>query len=158
MPYRERTLVPAPVDTAMERNSYPGTDEPSESDIGQLDARINAFNLERSGVRDARYLSIMLRGPDGELYAGLHGHTWGGYCEIKLLWVAQERRGEGIGSALLAAAEREALARGCGRIVLATHSFQAPDFYRRLGFRRIAEIEECPRGHSHITLIKHIAR
>ena len=142
----------------MESNNCRVIDDPSDNDIGELDERINRFNFERSGIRDGRYLSVMLRTTDGELYAGLHGHTWGGYCEIKLLWVADERRGEGIGSALLAAAEREALERGCDRIILTTHSFQAPDFYARHGFRRVAELVDCPRGHSHITLIKHIAR
>lgn len=130
------------------------TDDPSGRDVGELDDRINEFNFDRSGIRDGRYLSIMLRTPAGELYAGLHGHSWGGYCKIELLWVAEPRRGEGIGSALLAAAEREALSRGCDRIILMTHSFQAPDFYKRQGFLEVTAIEDCPRGHSQILLIK----
>ena len=130
------------------------SDAPSALDIGELDERLNQFNFERSGIHDARDLSVMLRTPDGELYAGLHGHTWGGSAEIKLLWVADGRRGEGLGSALLMAAEREAMKRGCHRLLLTTHSFQAPHFYERHGFERVAEIQGYPRGHSHITMVK----
>lgn len=134
------------------------TDDPSDRDVAELDDRLNRFNFERSGIVDGRSLSVMRRTAEGELYAGLHGFTWGGYCEIRLLWVADARRGEGIGSALLAAAESEARARGCDRIVLTTYSFQAPDFYARHGFRQVAAIEDCPRGFSHCTLAKLLPR
>jgi len=133
-------------------------DNPSAADVAALDDRINRFNLTTSGIDDARYLSIMVHGADGTLDAGLHGHSWGGYCEIKLLWVAERRRGQGIGSAMIAAAEREAIARGCDRIILSTHSFQAPTFYERHGFRAIAAIPDCPRGHAHVMMAKHIGR
>jgi ribosomal protein S18 acetylase RimI-like enzyme len=34
----------------------------------------------------------------------------------------------------MAAAESEAVRRGCRQLLLTTFSFQAPDFYRKLGF------------------------
>ena len=132
------------------------TDHPSAEDIAALDDRINRFNVDRTGIDDARYLSILLRRADGTLEAGLHGHSWGGYCEIKSLWVAEDRRRQGIGAAMMAAAEREAIDRGCNRILLSTHSFQAPAFYERHGFRSIVEIAECPRGHAHQLMVKRI--
>lgn len=131
-------------------------DDPSDRDIGELDDRINAFNFMASGINDARFLSIMLRNEEGALFAGLHGYSWGGYCEIRLLWVDEQRRGSGLGSALMAAAEAEAITRGCDRILLTTHSFQAAGFYTRRGFRRVAEVAGCPRGHSHLTMVKPI--
>jgi GNAT superfamily N-acetyltransferase len=137
---------------------YPVTDDPPACDIAALDDRINRFNADRSGIDDASFLSIMLRATDGELYAGVHGHSWGGYCEIRSLWVAEDRRGQGLGSALLDAAEQEALRRGCDRIILSTHSFQAPGFYDRHGFRVVADIPDCPRGYSHLVLVKYIGR
>jgi GNAT superfamily N-acetyltransferase len=129
-------------------------DDASLEDIIELEARIDAFNAEKTGIDDARLLSIMLKRPDHSLYAGLHGHTWGQCCQIKLLWVAESHRGMGIGTALLGAAEAEARRRGCKQIMLATHSFQAPDFYHRHGFRTVATIDDNPLGHADILMIK----
>ena len=130
------------------------SDQLSDEDQLELDRLVDSHNMERSGIQDARLLSIMLRSPADALFAGLHGYTWGGYCEIKSLWVAKERRGRGLGSLLLMAAEREAASRACRRVLLTTHSFQAPAFYRRHGYREVASIAHCPEGHAYILMSK----
>ena len=126
----------------------------ADEDQLELDRLVDSHNMERSGIQDARLISIMLRSPDGALFAGLHGYTWGGYCEVKSLWVAGERRGKGLGSLLLKSTEREAKRRGCGGVLLTTHSFQAPDFYRRHGYREVVSIADCPVGHAYILMAK----
>ena len=130
------------------------SDQLADEDQLELDRLVDSHNMERSGIHDARLISIMLRSPDGALFAGLHGYTWGGYCEVKSLWVAKERRGKGLGSLLLSSAEREAKRRGCGGVLLTTHSFQAPDFYRRHGYREVVSIADCPVGHAYILMAK----
>jgi hypothetical protein len=54
-------------------------------------------------------------------------------------------------------AEAEARKRGCRRATLNTYSFQAPEFYRNLGYRVIATIEGLPEGHRQYTLEKDLA-
>lgn len=131
-------------------------DDAPASDAAELEALIDAFNASATGIQDARLLSIMLRLPDGALQAGLHGHSWGGTCQIKLLWVAEAQRGCGLGTALLEAAEGEARQRGCRQIMLSTHSFQAPDFYAKHGFERVAMLMDNPIGHADILMLKRL--
>jgi ribosomal protein S18 acetylase RimI-like enzyme len=134
---------------------FQAVDNASNSDIATLVARLDAFNMTTTKIFDARSLSIIMK-RDGELYAGLHGSTWGGSCEITSIWVAKADRGRGLGSDLLRSAEREARARGCRQIVLATHSFQAPGFYEKEGYRRVGTIENVPAGHANIYMIKRL--
>ena len=136
-------------------------DEPAPVDGSAADAlrvvlgeRLYEYNVEATGIADGRELTFVHRNEAGELVAGLAGHTWGGYAEVQYLWVSADARGSGLGSRLLRAAEDEARRRGCAKLVLSTHSFQAPAFYARHGYVRILELQDQPRGHSSILLTK----
>ncbi len=129
-------------------------ENPSADDVRFLDDRLYDFNWEATGLRDGRLLGIFLRDEGGTLLAGAAGHTWGGTCELRQVWVEASRRGRGLGRKLLQAAEAEARRRGCQQLVLSTHSFQAPAFYQKLGFEIIAELADYPRGHSQIFMRK----
>jgi ribosomal protein S18 acetylase RimI-like enzyme len=65
---------------------------------------------------------------------------------------SRERSRAGLGSALLQAFATEARKRGCTQLALATHSFQAPDFYRRHGFTVYCELAEYPAGHGYLLM------
>ena len=129
-----------------------------ETQCEELDAfladRIYEFNSEATGYFDGKLLGGSVRNDVGEVIAGFSGHTWGGCCEISHLWVDADHRGGGLGTALIDAAEAEALRRGCVQVVLTTHSFQAPEFYQRLGYERKCAIRDRPNGHSNIVFVK----
>jgi N-acetylglutamate synthase-like GNAT family acetyltransferase len=127
-------------------------------DVQYLDDRIYEFNAARSGSADAKLLSIILRDEQNVIFAGLYGWTWGHCCEVRMLWVDERRRGGGLGTRLMAAAEAEARARGATQIVLSTHSFQAPEFYARLGFESVGHVDDYPIGHRSIFLRKTLVR
>ena len=120
----------------------------------RLDEEISAFNAAATGHHDGRLLSVAVRGDDDDLQAGLYGWTWGGCGYIDLLWVRDDQRGHGLGARLLAAAEAEIQRRGCDRVALNTHSFQAPDFYARFGYTECGRTPGYPRGHDDIHLVK----
>jgi GNAT superfamily N-acetyltransferase len=133
------------------------SDHGSPEDLRFLEEQINAHNVTTTAIRDARDLSIVLRDSTGRIEAGISGHTWGEAAEVRFLWVDEPRRRTGIGGRLLHAAEEEARARGCRKVVLSTHSFQAPDFYRKHGYVIAGEVADYPRGHRHLLLEKSLA-
>jgi GNAT superfamily N-acetyltransferase len=118
--------------------------------------RIYQFNAQATGYFDGRLLAGRLRSEAGEVIAAFNGHTWGGCCVLAHLWVHEAQRGRGLGRALLQAAEAEAAHRGCEQVVLATHSFQAPAFYARLGYEKHAVIGGQPKGHANIVYVKRL--
>jgi GNAT superfamily N-acetyltransferase len=122
-------------------------DTATNAEVGELRDAVHEYNFATTGYRDGRSLSCFLRDDAGALVAGIDGFTWGGYARVDYLWVAEPLRGQGLGSRLLAAAEEEARLRGCGTIVLDTHSFQAPHLYPRRGYREIGTTTDTPRGY-----------
>ena len=141
----------------MQDPTAPVTDNASTDDLQFLEEQINEYNFATTGIRDARLLVILLRDSGDRIYAGLSGHTWGGVCEIRFLWVHESQRHTGIGRRLLRAAEEEACARGCQKVVLSTHSFQAPAFYCKHGYVVAGEFSDYPGGHSSILLEKSLS-
>ena len=131
-------------------------DTPDRRDVQFLEDRIDEHNLSHTGITDVRLLAIVLRDDHDDIIAGLYGWTWGGCCEVKTLWVHEQWRGHGLGTRLMTAAEGEARVRGASQIVLSTHSFQAPDFYRRLGFEPVGHVDDYPVGHQSIYLRKRL--
>jgi GNAT superfamily N-acetyltransferase len=124
------------------------TDSAADEDSAALRNALHEFNFEATGYRDGRALSCFLRDQSGVLVAGIDGFTWGGYARIEYLWVETSLRGQGLGSRLLAAAENEARHRGCLKVVLDTHSFQAPALYRSRGYREVGTTSDSPVGFS----------
>jgi ribosomal protein S18 acetylase RimI-like enzyme len=128
-------------------------DDPSAQDVARLNDRLYRFNASVTGVDDGRWLAIFVRDAAGQIEAGLHGWTWGRTGFVQTLWVREDRRRRGLGSRLLRAAEQEAERRGCVEVQLDTHDYQAPHFYRRLGYEIVGELPGWP-GRSRRTFFR----
>jgi len=98
-------------------------------------------------------LEIVLYAED-RIIGGLLGRSLWGTLEVKILSVAEEHRGKGLGKKLMMEAEKEAVRRQCKYISLNTFSFQAPGFYTSLGFEVFAEEKDFPLGFSRLYLRK----
>lgn len=113
-----------------------------------LDQRLNdeldRFNdAATPDVASAVELTVKVE-QNGELIAGASGWTWGQAAGIGMTWVHEDERGTGLGAALLAAFEEEAVRRGCTHAFVTSFTFQAPEFYKRLGYEEIFRWESVP--------------
>jgi GNAT superfamily N-acetyltransferase len=127
-------------------SAFTAEDAPDPADVAFLEARVVEATIGAAGVDDDRDLAIFVRDENDDIVAGVSGGTWGGCCELSLLWVDDRFRGRGLGSALIRGAEDEARRRGCGTVVLLSHDVQAPGFYERLGYETVGVVDDYPVG------------
>src|SRR3712207_1210173 len=115
-------------------------------------------NAEHGFPSAWRNLAVVARDRSGALIGGLLGETNLGWLFVAVLWVAESHRARGIGTALLAAAEKEARRRKCIGVYLDTFDFQARPFYERLGYRLFGTLPDSPPGGARYYLYKRLGR
>lgn len=75
---------------------------------------------------------------------------------IDELWVDERSRGQGLGRRLVEKAEAYARNQACSGLWLWTQSWQAADFYQRLGYQEFARFDDFPKGYQRIGFRKRI--
>jgi GNAT superfamily N-acetyltransferase len=128
----------------------------SEASTAQLEKALYDFNGTSTGMTAWEPLLFCVRDAAGTLEGGLSGYLWGGFLHITILWLDEKVRGLGFGGALLAAAEEFARQRDHHDVYLSTFDFQAPEFYRKHGYRCFGELPDYPRGHTHYFMHKRL--
>lgn len=118
---------------------------------------LDEYNIAKGGPYNHEELWIVARGDDGVVQAGLKANTGYAWMFVDWLWVRPGSRKSGLGTQLLAKAEDVARQRGCLGAYLETFTFQAPDFYKRLGYKEFGRIDDYPPGHATIWLKKSFA-
>ena len=111
-----------------------------------VDQGLGDANEAAAPLHEVRALACFVRDATGTALGGAIGRTWGECCELQQLWVAPERRRAGLGAALVRRFEAHAAARGCRVFYLETFSFQAPSFYRSLGYDTLHRNAAFPHG------------
>ncbi len=130
--------------------------QPDASHREAILAPLVAHNEAAAGPGEWGLLAVTVRDARDEIVGGLWGRTGYGFLFVELLALG-EARGHGLGRRIMAMAEAEALARGLSGIWLDTWTFQAPDFYRRLGYEECGRIPDYPPGHDRIFFMKRLA-
>ena len=126
------------------------------NEIDAIEDELYAYNRAITGREDGEGLGFVLRDDDGRLIGAAFGYTWAGISELKQMWVDKAYRGTGCARLLLDGFIAEAAQRGVKRIWVASYDFQAPTFYEKSGFRRMAEFDGWPDGHTNVILCKEI--
>lgn len=129
------------------------TDSPVKEEEAFVIAQLRAYNDSQVG-RDLRPLCVYARDASNAIVGGLIGKTYWNHLEVSFLWVDQHHRQHGHASAMMRAAEDEARARGCTAVFLDTFSFQAPGFYKKLGYSEFGRLAGFPGTHERYYLTK----
>lgn len=131
----------------------------SRDEIKVLSDGIAEYDRATVGGGEYVPLTFFLRDEAGAIVGGVHGNYSGsGWLYVDILWVSERVRGGGYGARLMHLIEREAAARGCTNAYLNTFSFQAPEFYRKLGYAVFGELDDFPPGHKRYFLKKKLTR
>lgn len=131
-------------------------DDAPDADVSFVGDQLDAYNQACVGDPGFARLKIFLRDEQREIRGALLGAFYFGWFYVSVLWIDERHRGGGWGEALLRAAEAEAAARGSRGVWLDTFSFQAPGFYRKLGYEEFARLENFPEGHARLSFLKHL--
>jgi GNAT superfamily N-acetyltransferase len=129
-------------------------EEPEEEAWGIIGRGVSRYNRERAGDNQFKRLCFVVRGPGEVIYGGILGETYWGWLYIDLLWVDERLRGRGFGRRLMETVEEAARQNGAAHAYLDTFSFQAPDFYRRLGYRVFGQLPDFPPGQQRYFMTK----
>ena len=120
----------------------------------------NAFNTIAQPEEDAdEELVFVVTDENGDLLGGCILSVDGlRTASIYGLWVAEAFRRQGMASALLREAEREAKKRGCYLAMVGTFDWQAKTFYDKHGYMLNDTMTDVPKGHEHYMLTKRLDR
>ncbi|MGE6541001.1 GNAT family N-acetyltransferase [Bacillus luti] len=93
-------------------------------------------------------VNLVVKDEKGKIFGGVTGIMYYYHLHIDFLWVDESVRYDGYGSQLLHKLEGIAKEKGCRLILLDSFSFQAPEFYKKQGYREYGVVEDHPKGNS----------
>ncbi len=126
----------------------------SPDDIDAIEDHLHEHNSLATGRHDGEGLGFVIRDEGERVVSVAAGYTWAGVSELKQMWIDEAYRGRGYARALLNAFVAEACRRGVRRIWVASYDFQAPGFYRKLGYRQFGKLKDFPKGHARMWFTK----
>lgn len=129
-------------------------EEGESAHAAETAARLAAHVANAFGPRDERPLSVFAHDGAGALVAGLVGVTHWRWLYVRNLWTDEACRGQGLGAALLEAAETRAKERGCVGAYIDTFDEKAAAFYEKRSYARFGTIPDFPPGAQRIFLAK----
>lgn len=124
-------------------------EKPADADVKTIVDGLRAFNTRQVGAPPAAAtFAVTVRDGAGLVVGGLVGVTYWDWMYVDYLWLDDGLRRRGWGRRLVEEAERVGRGRGCKAAWLDTFSFQAPGFYRRMGYEEFGSLHGHPHEHA----------
>ncbi len=120
----------------------------------QTEAEAIIENYKKSlKIEENEYFVYSLK-DEGVLVGGVKGSFGNNYVSVDTLWVDETYRGQYLGNKLMTHLEEVAKARGVNNVMLSTCTFQAKDFYEKLGYTVIGVTKDVPLGSDDHFMVK----
>ena len=127
---------------------------PKECEFEALRVGLTQFNESFTGPVFREKVTSFVKSDSGEILGGILGEINWNWMHVQGLWVDESLRNGGWGSKLLSALETYALTKNTHNIRLETTTFQALDFYLKMGYSIFGQLEDMPQGHTSYFLQK----
>jgi ribosomal protein S18 acetylase RimI-like enzyme len=131
--------------------------EMSVEDWQIISTNLRNYNIEQSkglSTKPGTSVHLTLKDKSGEVIGGIRGRTYYQSLTIDHLWIDERFRKMGYGKELLLKVEGLAKEEGCVSANTSSYSFQAPQFYEKLGYKTVGVFEGYPEGIKKIFLEK----
>ena len=99
-------------------------------------------------------IKLVIRGQENELIGGLYAWTTLHNLIFEHIWIEEGYRGKGLGRILMLEGERIARENGCIASQASSFSFQAPDFFEKMGYKILGVSKGYPHPASESYFIK----
>ncbi len=107
---------------------------PAPEDLAFLTQKLDEHAMQFAEIPPAEKFLFKVMDAQNQPVAGCTGNIFYGGLFLNLLWVDEKLRGQKYGTRLVQAAENLARDRNCKMICIRTMSWQALDFYKKLGY------------------------
>lgn len=130
---------------------------PETQDFEVLKLGLTNYNESFTGSVLREKVSSFVKDESGVVVGGILGEINWNWMHIQGLWVDEAFRKDGWGSKLIENLEQYALSKSIANIRLETTTFQALDFYLKLGYSVFGELPNMPLGHTSYFLQKQMS-
>ncbi|GLR06303.1 GNAT family N-acetyltransferase [Vibrio hyugaensis] len=117
---------------------------PEQNDLDFIRDGIKAYNRMHLPEGEVNAIGCFARDDGGNVVGGLTGEMFNNTVFVEYLWVDAEARTSGLGSKLIGLLEEQVKLHGVTHLYLDTYSFQALDFYLKLGFEKVGQYSGYP--------------
>lgn len=111
------------------------TNQPSTNELEKLCKGLDRHAKQTIGKTSFEPFGFLAHNSSGALIGGCTGVLMYGTLCIKLLWIEENARGNGLGRKLIEKAELFARENACRYITLETFGWQAKDFYEKMHYK-----------------------
>jgi ribosomal protein S18 acetylase RimI-like enzyme len=116
----------------MEDLTFKFIENPTQDELDFLTEKINQETPERGWACPFAIFAYTI---ENRIIAGCDGAIIYGVIHTDQLWVDPEFRGQGLGEKILQKVHHFGKEKGCSHATVLTMDFQAPDFYKKLGYQ-----------------------